>query len=128
MNNSINNAFKYKNGAKRYTHIKVGRSKSYFTNDPLNGDNKYTVNDICKMIEFLVDNIYVRFWWTAFPTNSWHSLGTNCAPLQADLFLFSYENEFEINSLRTAKESLLGSSIYHIVTLMTLSLPTILLH
>ena len=29
--------------------------------DPLNGDNKYTANDICKMIEFLVDNIYVRF-------------------------------------------------------------------
>ena len=28
---------------------------------PLNGDNKYTANDVCKMIEFLVDNIYVRF-------------------------------------------------------------------
>ena len=27
----------------------------------LNDDNKYTANDICKMIEFLVDNIYVRF-------------------------------------------------------------------
>ena len=27
----------------------------------LNGDNKYTANDICKMIEFLVDNIYLRF-------------------------------------------------------------------
>ena len=27
MNNIINNAFKYKNGATRYTHIKVGRQK-----------------------------------------------------------------------------------------------------
>ena len=61
MNNIINNAFKHKNGATRYTHIKVGRNKSHFTSDPLNGDNKYTANDICKMIEFLVDNIYVRF-------------------------------------------------------------------
>ena len=61
MNNIINNAFKHKNGATRYTHIKVGRNKRYFTSDPLNGDNKYTANDICKMIEFLVDNIYVRF-------------------------------------------------------------------
>ena len=43
------------------THIKVGRNKSYFTSDPLNGDSKYTASDICKMIEFLVDNIYVRF-------------------------------------------------------------------
>ena len=39
----------------------VGRNKSYFASDPLNGDNKYTANDICKMVEFLVDNIYVRF-------------------------------------------------------------------
>ena len=57
----INNAFKHKNGTTRYTHIKVGRNKSYFISDPLNGDNKYTANDIYKMIEFLMDNIYVRF-------------------------------------------------------------------
>ena len=55
--NSIINAFKHKNGATQYTHIKVCRNKSYFTSDPLNGDNKYTANDIRKMIEFLVDNI-----------------------------------------------------------------------
>ena len=61
MNSIINNAFKHKNGATRYTHIKVCRNKSYFASDPLNGDNKYTTDDICKMIEFLVDNIYVRF-------------------------------------------------------------------
>ena len=40
--------------------FKSGRNKRYFTNDLLNGDNKYTANDICKMIEFLVDNVYVR--------------------------------------------------------------------
>ena len=61
MNNIINNAFKHKNGATRYTHIKVGRNKSYFTSDPVNVDNKYTASDICKMIEFLVDNIHIRF-------------------------------------------------------------------
>ena len=31
--------FKHKNGATGYTHIKVCRNKSYFTSDPLNGDN-----------------------------------------------------------------------------------------
>ena len=35
MNNIINDAFKHKNGATRYTHIEVGRNKGYFTNDPL---------------------------------------------------------------------------------------------
>ena len=47
MNSVINNAFKHKNGATRYTHIKVGRNKSYFTSDFVNGNNKYTANDIC---------------------------------------------------------------------------------
>ena len=61
MNNIIHNAFKHKHGATRYTCIKVGKNKSYFTSDLLNGDNKYTANDIRKMIEVLVGNIYDRF-------------------------------------------------------------------
>ena len=94
MNSIINNVFEHKNGATRYTHIKFGRNKSYFTSDPLNGNNKYTAKDICKMIEFLVDNIYVRFGGQLFRQMVGIPMGTNCAPLLADLFLYSYENEF----------------------------------
>ena len=122
MNSIINNAFKHKNGATRYTHIKVCRNKSYFTSDPLNGDNKYTADDICKMIEFLVDNIYVRFGGQLFRQMVGIPMGTNCAPLLADLFLYSYENEFLDKLIKEGKRSLLESSIYHTVTSMTLSL------
>ena len=72
-----------------------------------------------------MDNIYVRFGGQLFRQMVGIPMGTNCAPLSANLFLYSYENEFWINSLRKAKESLLKSSIYHIVTLMTLSLSII---
>ena len=106
MNNIINNAFKHKNGATGYTHIKVGRNKSYFTSDPLNGDNKYTANDICKMIEFLVDNIYVRFGGQLFRQMVGIPMGTNCAPLLADLFLYSYENEFLDKLIKEGKRKL----------------------
>ena len=106
MNNIINNAFKHKNGATRYTDIKVGRSKSYFTSDPLNGDSKYTANDICKMIEFLVDNIYVRFGGQLFRQMVGIPMGTNCAPLSADLFLYSYENEFLDKLIKEGKRKL----------------------
>ena len=112
MNNIINNAFRHTNGAALYIHIKVGKNKGYFTNDPLDGDNKYTASDICKMIEFLVDNIYVRFGGQLFQQTVGIPIRTNCAPLLADLFLYS--------SLRRAKESFLESSISHIVTLVTL--------
>ena len=99
MNSIINNAFKHKNGATRYTHIKVCRNKSYFTSDPLNGDNKYTANDICKMTEFLVNNIYLRLGVGIL-------MGTNCAPLLADLFLYSYENEFLDKLIKEGKRKL----------------------
>ena len=103
--NPINTAFKHKNGATRYTHIKVGRNKSYFTNDPLNGDNKYTASEICK-IEFLVDNIYVRFGGQLFRQTVGIPMGTNCAPLLADLFLYSYKNEFLDKLIKEGKRKL----------------------
>ena len=78
MNSIINNAFKHKNAATRYTHIKVCRNKSYFTSDPLDGDNKYTADDICKMIEFLVDNMYVGFSGQLFRQMVGILMGTNC--------------------------------------------------
>ena len=94
MNNIINNAFGHGSGAARYTHIGVGRDKGRFTGGPLNGDNKCTANDICKMIEFLVDNICIGFGGRLFRQMVGVPVGTNCAPLLADLFLYSYENEF----------------------------------
>ena len=53
------NTFKHKHGAAWYAHIKVGRNETHCTNNPLDGKNKCTASDICKMIEFLVDNIYM---------------------------------------------------------------------
>ena len=79
---------------------------SYFTSDPLNGDNKYTANDICKMIEFLVDNIYVRFGGQLFRQMVGIPMGTNCALLLADLFLYSYENEFLDKLIKEGKRKL----------------------
>ena len=121
MNNIINSAYKRKkNGATRYPHIKAGRNKSYFTSDPLNGDSKYTAftsdplngdskytaNDICKMIEFLEDNIYVRFGGQLFRQMVGIPMETNGAPLFADLFLYSYENEFLNKLIKEGKRKL----------------------
>ena len=125
MNNIINNAFKHKNGATRHTHIRAGRNKSCFTIDPLNGDSKYTASDICKVIEFLVDNIYFRFGGQLFRQMVGIPMGTNCAPLLADLFVYSYENEFLDKLIKDGQRKLarkfnlsyryLRSSIYHTV-------------
>ena len=44
------------------------------------------------MTEFLVDNIYVTFGGQLFQQMVGIPMGTNCAPLLADLFLYSHEN------------------------------------
>jgi hypothetical protein len=44
------------------------------------------------MLEFLIDNIFVSFGGTLFQQVVGIPMGTNCAPLLADLFLYSYES------------------------------------
>jgi hypothetical protein len=46
------------------------------------------------MLEFLIDSIFVSFGGTLFQQVVGIPMGTNCAPLLADLFLCSYESEF----------------------------------
>ena len=54
----------------------------------------YTADNICKMIKFLIDNIFVQLGGRLFRQVIGIPMGTNCAPLLADLFLYSYENKF----------------------------------
>ena len=70
--------------------------------------NKYTEEDIIKMLKFLVDNIIVVFAGKVFQQIIRIRMGTNCAPLIADIFLYSYEAEF-IQSLLSAGKKRLAS-------------------
>ena len=58
------------------------------------------------MIEFLVDNIYVTFGGQLFQQMVGIPMGTNCAPLLADLFLYSYENEVLDKLIKEGKRKL----------------------
>ena len=91
----IHNSFKRRNGSNRYTNIKITSGKGYFI-DTINpgGDNLYTADQICTMVEFLIDNISVKFGGCLFHQVIGIPMVTNCAPLLVDLFLFSYESEF----------------------------------
>ena len=60
------------------------------------------------MIEFLVDNIYDRLGGQLFRQMVVIPMGTNCAPLLADMFLYSYENEFLDKLIKEGKRKLAG--------------------
>jgi hypothetical protein len=44
--------------------------------------------------EFLIDNIFTLLGWCVFEQTVGNSLGTDCVPLLADLFDYSYETDF----------------------------------
>ena len=49
---------------------------------------------MCEALIYLLDNIYIRFGTKLYRQIVGIPMGTNCAPLVADLFLFCYESDF----------------------------------
>ena len=92
----IRNAFIFKNGNRRYKYLVLGHEETYFVKEHSDSKNKYSEDDIIKMLEFLVDNIFVVFAGKVFQQTVGIPMGTNCA---ADIFLYSYEADFIVFAL-----------------------------
>ena len=89
----IRNAFFHKNGRRRYKFLVIHPRGNYFVRDHTDSTHKYTEDDIIQMLNFLIDNIFVVFGGRVFQQTIGIPMGTNCAPLLADLFLYSHEAE-----------------------------------
>ena len=90
----VKGAFFHKNGSRRYKFLVIHALGNYFVRDHTDSTKKYTEDTIIAMLNFLIDNIFVVFGGSIFQQTIGIPMGTNCAPLLADLFLYSYEAEF----------------------------------
>ena len=81
----IRNAFIFKNGNRRYKYLVLGHEETYFVKEHSDSKSKYSEDDIIKMLEFLVDNIFVVFAGKVFQQTVGIPMGTNCAPLLVDI-------------------------------------------
>ena len=54
----------------------------------------WSCQSVCNALTFLLDNIFIRFDTKLYKQVVGIAIGTNCAPLVADLFLFCYERDF----------------------------------
>ena len=95
----------FRHGVSRLEYI-LGREGPYFVKEYSDSKIKYTEDDIINMLEFLVDNIFVVFGGKVYQQIVGIPMGTNCAPLLADIFLYSYEAEFIQSLLSTGKTKL----------------------
>ena len=74
--------------------IACNAERAFFTNVEVDRYTLWTCLDICEALTFLLDNIFVRFGDTIYRQVVGIPMGTNCAPLVADLFLYCYERDF----------------------------------
>jgi hypothetical protein len=72
----------------------IGKQDTCFVRHHSDSPYKYSKADIKGMLGFLVDNVCVVFGDQVFQQSVGIPMGTNCAPLLVDLFLYSYEAEF----------------------------------
>ena len=54
----------------------------------------WSCQNVCNALTFLLDNIFIRCGTKLYRQVVEIQMGTNCAPLVADLFLFCYERDF----------------------------------
>ena len=92
----------------------IREQNTYFVRHHSDSPYKYSDADIKSMLAF-VDNIYVVFGAIGIP------MGINCAPLLADLFLYSYEVEFVQKLLRDNNKKKLAVSFNNTLRYVTVT-------
>ena len=56
-----------------------------------------TCQKVCEALACFLDNIYIRFGSKLYRQIVGIPMGTNCAPLVADLYLFCYDGDFMLS-------------------------------
>ena len=78
-------------------YIACNDKNAFFISDAVRNYNLWSCQKVCEALTFLLDNIYIRFGSKLYRQIVGIPMGTNCAPLVADLFLFCYERDFMLS-------------------------------
>ena len=70
---------------------------SFFTSKHPKRYKLWPWQKMCDALHYLLDNIFIRFGSKLYRQIVGIPMGTNCAPLVADLFLFCYERDFMLS-------------------------------
>ena len=80
------------------------RGKVFWTDNPSKEASKYNITEetLIKLVEYLIYNIYVSIGNRVYQQCVGIPMGTDCAPLLANLFLFYYEYKSGVHKPRVA--------------------------
>ena len=85
-------------------YIACNERQAFFTSEDTKRYKLWSCQNVCEALIYLLDNIYIRFGTKLYRQIVGIPMGTNCAPLVADLFLFCYERDF-MTSLSDVKQA-----------------------
>ena len=68
--------------------------RAFFTSDVYKNYNLWSCQKVCEALFYLLDTIFIRFGTKLYRKIIGIPMGTNCAALVADLFLFCYKRDF----------------------------------
>ena len=67
---------------------------AFFTSEKPKIDHAWSCQNVCDTLNFLLDNIVIRFGTKLYRQVVGTPMDTNCAPLVSDLFMFCFERDF----------------------------------
>ena len=85
-------------------YIACNERQAFFTSEDTKRYKLWSCQNVCEALIYLLDNIYIRFGTKLYRQIVGIPMGTNCAPLVADSFLFCYERDF-MTSLSDVKQA-----------------------
>ena len=85
-------------------YIACNERQAFFTSRDTKRYKLWSCQNVCQTLMYLLDNIYIRVGTMLYRQTVGIPMGTNCAPLVADLFLFCYERDF-MTSLSDVKQA-----------------------
>ena len=71
--------------------------KTFLTSEQHKRYKLWSCQKMCIALHYLLDNAFIRFGSKLYRQIVGIPMGTNCAPLVADLFLFCYERDFMLS-------------------------------
>ena len=75
-------------------YIACNATNAFFNNEDYKRYTLWSCQKVIEALTYLLDNIYIRFGIKIYLQTVGIHIGTTCAPLVADLFLFCYERDF----------------------------------
>ena len=99
-------------------YIAYNDKNAFFTSDAVRNYNLWSCQKVCEALNFLLDNIYIRYGSKLYRQIVGIPMGTNCSPLVAGL-LFCCGGDFVLSLSRDDQSDVIEASVLLLVIWMT---------